>query len=456
VSLLLLCGGILMGANARCLAIQALDDCFYARKGVEMARRGGFFDVTWNGQPTFQNPPLQIWLCARAFSLFGENDLSARLPSSLLALLTVFLVYRIGRETLGEEAGLGGAALLLICPYFENNARRCMMEMALTFWVTLGVFVFLLGVRKPGILPWIALPLGAALLTKSLLGLVLPFVLLGAAFDGGTRKALTDRRLAVGLLGGLALGLLWPLVEYQRFGAEALRAHFLGEILSRAGAQTSLWAMAADYPYYLGAYFEPALPFGLLGALVLALRGKGPRLLAFWAVAPILLYSLSAARSARYVFPVFPPLALCGGGLLAEYFPGAGLAVRRLLAPLGLLGAAAILWTHPGTLVGQGTLVFKTDRVIRQRVPMEEPLPYFGSRYWLYANPILYYTERVLRPSPPTAREALDWALWSDSRLLLVDREWLRLLPWQEVRYRIVEEEDDWVLVKINRKDDDF
>jgi 4-amino-4-deoxy-L-arabinose transferase-like glycosyltransferase len=444
-----------MGANAHCLAIQPLDDCFYARKGVEMARSGDVFTVTWHGEPTFQNPPLEIWLQSVAVRVLGENDLAARAPSAVFGLLTCVVVYRIALLTFSAEAGLAAVALLLICPYFEGNARRCMMEMALCFWVSLGVLVFLEGQRRPSHLGWIAVPFAAALLTKSVLGLLLPIVLGGAAFDEEGRATLRDRRLHLGLLGGLALGLSWPLVEWARFGSEALRAHFLGEILRRSTAGFDLRAMAYDYPYYLAAYFEPALPLGLLGVLYLLARKKAKPLLAFWAVAPIVLYSLSSARSARYVFPIFPPLALCGGALLASAFPGAGLAVRRGLAPLGLLGATVLLWVRPTLLVGQGTAIFKNDNVIRARLPVGQNLPYYGKRYWLYANPLLYYTERYLLPPADDPRDAIIEAAWSTSKLLLVDRERLIEIPWSGVRYKVLEESDDWVLMKLNRKDPD-
>jgi hypothetical protein len=169
----------------------------------------------------------------------------------------------------------------------------------------------------------------------------------------------------------------------------------------------------------------------------------------------VALYSLSSARSARYLFPIFPALALCGGSLLATYFPGAGLAVRRVLAPLGLLGAAVILWARPTFLVGQATAIFKNDTVIRARLPQGDSLPYYGKHYWLYANPLLYYTERYLRPAVETPREAIILALWSNSKLLLVDRDRLIDIPWNGVRYKILEDQDDWVLVKLNRKDPD-
>jgi hypothetical protein len=73
LAVLLIAALALYTANPFGIRLPAMDDCFYARKGVEMARSGGFFSVTWNGSPEFQNPSLQIWILGRSFALFGEK-----------------------------------------------------------------------------------------------------------------------------------------------------------------------------------------------------------------------------------------------------------------------------------------------------------------------------------------------------------------------------------------------
>jgi 4-amino-4-deoxy-L-arabinose transferase-like glycosyltransferase len=80
LAVLLLAAGLLFTANAETLSLPALDDCFYARKGVEMARGGLGFTVTFNGEPNFQNPPLPFWILGTGFRVLGENDFAARLP----------------------------------------------------------------------------------------------------------------------------------------------------------------------------------------------------------------------------------------------------------------------------------------------------------------------------------------------------------------------------------------
>ena len=48
--LMLLAATLLFTANMGSLSLLPLDDCFYARKGVEMLERGSFFDVLVTSQ----------------------------------------------------------------------------------------------------------------------------------------------------------------------------------------------------------------------------------------------------------------------------------------------------------------------------------------------------------------------------------------------------------------------
>src|SRR5207247_3631053 len=87
---------------------------------------------------------------------------------------------RIGALALGETAGASAAALLLVSPFFLDNARRCMLEIPLAFWVAATLLLFLEGLARPRWFLLAALPLAAAILTKSVLGL-LPLAAYAAA-----------------------------------------------------------------------------------------------------------------------------------------------------------------------------------------------------------------------------------------------------------------------------------
>lgn len=454
LAVLLLAGALLFTANARDLSLPALDDCFYARKAVEMERAGRFFTVTWADQPAFQNPPLQIWLTARSFALFGENDLAARLPSMLMALGILGGVYRIGRLTIGPAAGTGAAALLLLSPTFVNHARRSMLDLPLAFWVVMAVLVLVEGLRRPRAHALLSLPLAAGILTKSVLGL-LPIGILfaGALACPPLRASLRRGWIWLGALGGLALGASWTAHQLLVFGSHAVRAHYLDEIVSRSTQALDARQLLIGYPAALLGAYQPVVLPGLVGAVMLWRRrrddpGGASCLLPIWLALPTALYGLSSARSARYLFPIFPALALCASHWMTAALPRFSAAVRRWVAPLVAVAAAAVFWIRPEALAAPGAAFFKTDAVIRDRVPDGEPITYLGTRadYWGLANPILYYADRRLEAPSESAAGALHAAAARRSGLILAQKS--RLAELEGVGYRVILERPGWVLVQ--------
>ncbi len=421
--LLLAAAALLFTANPG-LSLPSLDDCFYARKGVEMARSGDLSTVTWNAHPTFQNPPLQIAILAASFSVFGENDFAARLPSALMALGTLCGVFWLGRRLAGEEVAGTAAALLAIAPFFCNHARRCMLDVALTFWVVVAFVLLTEGERRPRLLGFFAIPLGAALLTKSVLGL-LPLLVLASAcvFDSGARRLVKQPWLLVGVLGGLGIGLTWPLHQYLVHGVFALREHYVGEIASRTSAGFSLARVLTGYPMALLGSFQPVVLPALAGIpLLWRTRGLAERLLVAWILAPIALYSFSSAQSPRYLFPTLPAMALVAALWSSHALPRFTPWLRRA-APGVLALAAVAFWTKPDLLAHPGNDPLKRAAgALRDAAPAGQAIPYLGTRYWGVANPLLYYAERPLDATQYDAAGALAQAD-SNSGLLLVDKD---------------------------------
>jgi 4-amino-4-deoxy-L-arabinose transferase-like glycosyltransferase len=428
VAVLFLAAAALFSANTGALPLPAIDDCFYARKGVEMARGGFAMTVTWDGEATFQNPPLAFWLLAASDRIFGENDFAARAPSILMALGILAGVFQIGRRVAGDAVGAAAVALLVLTPGLTNQTHRCMLEVPVTFWVTAAVLVLVEGRERPQWLPWLALPLGAAILTKSLLGLLPLLVAAGAALLlPGFRPTLRRPGFLAGALGGLLIGALWPLHQWLAVGPEALQKHYLEEIAARAAEPFSFKEFFLHYPRILLTLYQPVILPALAGLVVLW-RERGDRqkdgvhLLALWMVLPILVYNLSSARSTRYVYPTLPALALVGGYWLATRLPRWNDHVVKWFTPLVAAAVAILFWVKPAVLTRSATRVYKETRVVRDRVPAGERVAYLGEegRYWQRANPLLYYQERRLDPPSRTAADAVAQAL-SRSGLLLVE-----------------------------------
>jgi len=457
IVLLVLSAAALFFANTARPSLPSLDDCYYARKGVEMGRQGAFFTVTWNGQPTFQNPPLQFWILGRSFALFGENDGAARLPSALMAIGIALGVHRIGLLTLGAREAATAVALLLATPIFANNARRNMLEIPLTFWVVLTVLVFLAGLERPRLHVLLVLPLGAALLTKSVLGLLPLGAMAGAMLDARARASLRRPWLWIGVAGGLALGAAWPIQQALTLGPHALSEHYLGEILGKSTQPIPAWRRLAGYPLLLlERYHPPVLP-AVAGMALIWKRwrteGDGrPMVVVAWILVPLLAYAFSSAQSLRYIFPVLPALALAGGFWLARRLPAAARAVC-VAVPVLLFAAAGVFWLKPQLLTQPGNEVFKFDAgVVAATVAPGEPIAYVGNRYWTLANPMLYYVERELEMPPlPSVPEGVRLAAARPSRLLMLDSERLVELRELGVPHLEVLKGRDWSLVRIRK-----
>lgn len=86
---------------------------------------------------------LQGWL-----ALFGPSDLAARASSALCGLLTVVVVYAIGREASGRRVGLWAAWLCALSPALVRYAREVRMYAWLVLLTCLA-WLILLSFRRP-------------------------------------------------------------------------------------------------------------------------------------------------------------------------------------------------------------------------------------------------------------------------------------------------------------------
>ena len=451
--LLLLCAAIVFTANAHYLSLLSLDDCFYARKGTEQGRSGRFFTVTWNYQVAFQNPPLQFWILGRSFRWFGENDFSARLPSILMALGILLATYRIGQLTIGGEASLAGISLLLLSPQFISNARRCMLEIPTAFWITVCFWILLEGLRRPRILALVAIPLGAALLTKSLLGLLpVAVFLLFCIWNTNARSAL---RKPVDMVGVRGWNRSWGFVADSSMAK--LRRGGIAQPLpgrnSRAiGSGIPFLKRIYGYPLILLGAFQPVILPAIAGIRLLWVRkSETLSLLLWWAILPVVAYSFSSAQSSRYIFPILPALALCGGYGLHVHFPRATHYLHRWITPALLLLITTVFWMKPTLLLRDENRVWKDSVSQVQQVVAEEEerLTYLGNRYWKIANPLLYYADRSLETPSLDLKTAITRAKSSNSRSMVCDREFFLEMQSSGETFTVVMEDAQWLFLTL-------
>ena len=82
------------------------DEARYAEIPREMLATGDLVAPRLNGFRYYEKPPLHYWAVAASMSLFGESELSARLPAKLSAAGMVLVTVLFARRRYGERVAL--------------------------------------------------------------------------------------------------------------------------------------------------------------------------------------------------------------------------------------------------------------------------------------------------------------------------------------------------------------
>lgn len=307
---------------------------------------------------TWSVPVLDAWLTAASYGTFGFSEGATRLPSALLMLFGVLLVFLVARETLGERVAVLSALALLTTPLAYAAARNLAGEAsyAVTLLGALGSFMLL--VRGGSLVgPLVGLVASAALLflAKGLFGLlVLTAILLAWWLVTLDRRRGTLLGIgAVLALFGVALALVflpdqWSFFDHFRFmnrlhskgpGPEARNFDLF---IRQIGFGTLPWS--ALVPFALGRLVAGARTFWGGDAVEAdsdtRAVGRIQALVFLWFAVPLVMQMAMVEEFSQIVLPVAPPLAIALGLLLDRLFADGSL---DRLAAVVVFGVAAML-----------------------------------------------------------------------------------------------------------------
>jgi 4-amino-4-deoxy-L-arabinose transferase-like glycosyltransferase len=79
------------------------DEVNFAESAREMLVTGDYFRVQINYLPFWEKPPLFFWLQAASMSIFGINEFAARFPNAVCGILTLSLLFYIGKRTFSSR-----------------------------------------------------------------------------------------------------------------------------------------------------------------------------------------------------------------------------------------------------------------------------------------------------------------------------------------------------------------
>lgn len=299
------------------------------------------------GVPFWGKPPLTFWLTAISFKLFGYSEFAARLPIFLLAGVVLWISYRFAKVLLGVEKAAFSSIVLISTALFFIASGAVMTDMALCLCISLSMISFWHALNNPDAQQakkWSYLffvGLGFGLLVKGpIVGvLVLLPLIAWVIIEKQWRIAWQNIPWFKGSALMLLIAVPWYIIA--EIDSPGFINYFLvGEHFMRfvdAGWHGDLYGVAHKHPrgkIWLLWLFA-SLPWSLIflgSALTWPLRknktitlknscqGNWHSYLLFWAIAPMVFFTLSGNILYTYVLPGLPAFAMMVTEMLSLRF----------------------------------------------------------------------------------------------------------------------------------------
>ena len=315
-------------ANLGGAALFEPDEARNAEKAREILLLNDWVTPHENFVPVLDKPTFFYWLVAVSFKLFGVSEWAARLPSALAALGCLLLVFRFAKERWGRWEAWWSVLVLVSSIEFFLLARLVIIEMSLTLFISLALCAFYAVAHteddrtRKFQSPVLYGALIAGTLIKGLVGLIIPGIICFFYLLLSRRWSVLRKVYVLpGAVGYLALVVSWYLWAEAR-NPGYLRYYFWDEHFIRYF--TDEFKRSKDWYYFSGVLALGFAPWtALLPFVVHWLWRKmddGNLFLTLWVVVPMVFFSASKSQLPHYILPIFPPLAVLTGRMIAARF----------------------------------------------------------------------------------------------------------------------------------------
>jgi 4-amino-4-deoxy-L-arabinose transferase-like glycosyltransferase len=342
-------------------------DAVQAQAARNMLASGDWVTARLDGVAYLEKAPLNYWMMAVAYRIFGVHDWAARLPHALAVVFLCWVTYRFGRWAFDEAAGLYAGVALSTCAGLFLFTRILIPDAVLALAITGAIWAWLrlLEPDEEHLRLWsflLGCCLGSGLLLKGLIALVFP-VMAALAYMAFTRTLFTWaawRRLHLELSVpvALAIALPWYVLatlrnppyfafslhsgpgEYRGFfwfyffNEHLLR--FLGRRYPRDyDTVPRFWFWILNlvwiFPWSFYLLSAPALDYKLTS------RAGRTRLMVLCWIGAVMLFFTFSTTQEYYSMPIYPALALLVGSVLSRGGRWVRAATYTLLATCTLL-----------------------------------------------------------------------------------------------------------------------
>ncbi len=333
------------------------DEPRFASLARDMAHSGEWLFPRVGGDLYQDKPPLFFWLLTICYTLFGGFKGWFLIPSFLSAAGILFLVYDFGRRTVGREAGLAAAVIVLCTVQFVQTTRGAQIDSTLCLLITFSLYAFLRQLLLGHGWHWYALggfAAGLGVITKGVgflpLLLLAPFLLMQRSHWQGLANIDAGRwgwRYWLAPLAMLAAISLWllPMIAAVDANGSPQYLAYRDEILFKQTVDryATAWHHVKPWWYLVIEMIPPLwLPWSLLliwlaPRFKAAFQARDARvwLPLSWVMLVLVFFSVSPGKRGIYIFPALPALAMAALPVIESVI------ARRGVRALGFVLAGA-------------------------------------------------------------------------------------------------------------------
>ena len=337
------------------------DESLYAISAWEMARGGHWLGTTFFGALDYYNtkPPLNVWLIAVSFKVFGASLWSLRLPAIASAFASVVVLQVWVRRAVGPLVAIFSSLVLATCFGFlyAHSGRSANSDALLALLILLTVVTLWAARQRPWPLVWLGPILAAVFLLKGM-AVLLPVAIIGVVRVWPTRevRARAGVPLSIATLIFAAGAGAWMFARWRldqwRFLDRLFSYDFVG------GTFSALEGHRGSPLFYLDVLQRDQFIWLLVGGVALvmspiawrSLRAAQWRnqpalrvIVAAWLGLTLLVPTLMGTKNAWYLNPFYPAFALAIGWLLSRAFAAtAAISSRTRLTAMAVVLATGV------------------------------------------------------------------------------------------------------------------
>lgn len=306
------------------------DEINFAESAREMIVTGDYLTVQINFQPFWEKPPLFIWMQVLSMKLFGINEFAARFPNAICGIVTLLVLFNIGRKIRNNLFGilwvLAYAGSVLPFFYFKSG----IIDPWFNLFIFLGVYFLMLyafpeNMQKIKNIILAATFAGLAVLTKGPVGFLL------IALTGGVFLLWIKFKIKVRVIDVITYFAVLALVGGSWFIVQILSGNF-DTVVEFVVYQVRLFkTQDAGHGGFFGYHFV-VLFFGVFPSSILALKAFGNEttdetfypfmkrwmIILFWVV--LILFSIVKTKIVHYSSLAYFPLTFLAAGFVYSMF----------------------------------------------------------------------------------------------------------------------------------------